>query len=136
MHPDVKAALKDIFEEHGTVPPPWVMYPEIHPHSIGWRMGEGEHHMWVWHNWRRELPWTEEERLSYLRAFPARPAWLGHVMVFLWDVHPEDEAQDVQPYIERAEQLGFPSLAAYEADLEIKRWPLMLPRRTRVTDER
>ncbi len=48
--------------------PPWLAYPEIDRHSIGWRMGYGEDYIGKWHRWYQKLPAKKERRIS--AAFP------------------------------------------------------------------
>ena len=43
--------LADEIRTHGSVRPPWVAFPGVHPFDIAWRMGAGETHMMLWSRW-------------------------------------------------------------------------------------
>ncbi|WP_221090537.1 hypothetical protein [Deinococcus aquaedulcis] len=122
MHPEIAATLDAILKAHGTVPPLWTAYPHLHPYSIGWRMGAGELYKMAWSKWWRQQVWTEEQRLTYVRAYPFRAAWLGHVISLLWGISIHDPEVEVQPYFEAAQRLGFASRAEFEADLKAQDW--------------
>jgi len=45
--------IAELVAEHGSVPPPWAAFPRVHPMDIGWRMGAGEDHIGLLHQWAR-----------------------------------------------------------------------------------
>jgi hypothetical protein len=55
MEPWMQGEIDSLVSEHGTVPPPWVIFDE-HPYSICWRMGSGESYQLLWWEWWR-LRW-------------------------------------------------------------------------------
>lgn len=58
--------------------PPWCAFPEVHPTSIGWRMGAPEEHLMRWV--RYVEPLSPEGRLAALVSWPAAPRpWRAHV---------------------------------------------------------
>ncbi len=59
----------------GFVPLPWLRYPDIHPCSIGWRMGEGETYLMAFSTWWDAL--SEDERTQVEMVHPATGAWAG-----------------------------------------------------------
>ncbi|WP_370678773.1 hypothetical protein [Comamonas sp. GB3 AK4-5] len=42
--------IEQLTATHGSVPPPWAVF-NVHPYSIGWRMGAGESHLMLWSAW-------------------------------------------------------------------------------------
>ena len=66
--------LREELAQHGSVRPPWVLFPGTHPFDIAWRMGAGETHVMLWGAW--EVASTE--RINAIRkhgAVPADWAW-------------------------------------------------------------
>ena len=59
--------------ELGDPLPPWLAYPEIPPLSIGWRMGDGEEHKWVWKDWYESQ--STLARTSYRERYPEPRLW-------------------------------------------------------------
>jgi hypothetical protein len=59
--------LADEIRTHGSVRPPWVAFPGVHPFHIAWRMGAGETHVMLWRMWAEGRPASE------LTAVIARP---------------------------------------------------------------
>lgn len=55
--------------------PPWLVYPEIEPHSIGWRMGRGEDYYNKFYKWFSSL--TPTERSAFVAAYPEALGWEG-----------------------------------------------------------
>ncbi len=62
--------------EHGTVPPPWMVYDE-HPYSICWRMSGGESHKMLWWAWWEQQGFTEEQKVAYFHQWPPPHCWLA-----------------------------------------------------------
>ena len=65
------------FEELRKSPPspPWVAFPQLDRYSIGWRMGDGETHLYDLYIYLTHC--SQEERTSYIASFPEPPAWEG-----------------------------------------------------------
>jgi len=55
------------------MPPLWMMFPYIHPYSIGWRMGAGEGYKLDFWDWFQTLP--ENEQQQYKVMFPPPILW-------------------------------------------------------------
>jgi predicted NAD-dependent protein-ADP-ribosyltransferase YbiA (DUF1768 family) len=53
--------------------PPWLKFPDIPPHSIGWRMGAGEGYLCEFGPWYRGL--TAEGRKNYKQLYPPPRGW-------------------------------------------------------------
>jgi len=64
------------FTIESPMPPLWMMFPHIHPYSIGWRMGYGEGYKFDLHDWKETL--TEDEKKQYQQMFPPPPLWWNH----------------------------------------------------------
>ena len=106
-------------ERYGDVAPPWVCYPNSHPYSIGWRMGSGETHIMVLNEWFDEKKFNYEERLSYLKKYPAPPRWYMWIVDFLLEIDTtEFEEKDYFPYFEKLKALGFKNTDNFMEDLE------------------
>ena len=71
---------------HGTLVPPWVKYPNVPRHKIGWRMGSGEWYLWMWGTWWERV--DETARGAYRAAWPAPGDWTDF---FSDDESPADE---------------------------------------------
>ncbi|MBZ9749759.1 hypothetical protein K7W42_02660 [Deinococcus sp. HMF7604] len=109
--------------QYGTVPPPWVVFPNEHLYSMCWRMGGGEEFIMVWWPWWRSQALDEAARIEYFRQFPPEPRWLDWMLDAIWDLplpegDDEEELLDRTPYFLKAETLGFGSREAYEQDLQ------------------
>ncbi|HEY1097936.1 MAG TPA: hypothetical protein VGF99_03370 [Myxococcota bacterium] len=122
----MQTAIDKLVEEHGTVPPPWVVYDE-HPYSICWRMGGGEGHIMLWWPWWRAQDLDEAARIAYFRRWPVPPAWLPFLIDAVWDRDSgDDDASDddaaLLPYFAQTATLGFGDHAAYLADLDDPAW--------------
>ena len=92
--------------EHGTVPPPWAMWDDD-PFDIRWRMGDGEGHLFVWHEWWNEKNLPVESRIAYFQQWPAPECWVYFVIEAIWEVDLLDfEVDDGIDYYERVEELG------------------------------
>jgi hypothetical protein len=62
----------------GDLLPPWLKYPEIKSHSLGWRMGQGEVYMIAWYKWAE--PMTLEQLVVYFKKYlPIPLEWLDWV---------------------------------------------------------
>ncbi|ADY25283.1 hypothetical protein Deipr_0108 [Deinococcus proteolyticus MRP] len=92
--------------EHGEVPPPWAAFPSYGPHSLGWRMGDGELYSAAWTVWSASLDWSEEQRLAYLRRSPAPAEWRETVACFLWNLDVYTDAAELAQAVACAEALG------------------------------
>lgn len=57
--------------EHGSVRPPWIRLPGVHPFDIAWRMGAGETHLLLWSAWAPDH--DVSARLAVLRGYGAIP---------------------------------------------------------------
>ncbi|SPT70503.1 NADAR family protein [Anaerobiospirillum thomasii] len=55
--------------------PPWLAYPEIERHSIGWSMGYGENYIYKFGSWLDTL--SEDERAQYRALFAEPVTWRG-----------------------------------------------------------
>lgn len=64
-----------MLENHKMMLPPWLAYPEIERHSIGWRMGYGEDYLDKWSRWYQKLP--AKKSADYQELFPEPPTWKG-----------------------------------------------------------
>ncbi|KFY23559.1 hypothetical protein V491_02496 [Pseudogymnoascus sp. VKM F-3775] len=110
----IESEITKLVTEHGVVPPPYFEYPEIHPFSIGWRMGGGESYMMVFWTWasREKGGMNEAQRIAYCRQFPPPPLWLTWVINFIWRSEDDDrmdldpEAGECSAYFKRTEELG------------------------------
>lgn len=118
----IETKIAALTEKYGAVPPPWYLFPDIYPYSIGWRMGAGESHMMVFAEWWERQKFTEEQAIDYFRKWPPPPCWLEWLIATMWDVPTWDEDFDSVSYFDRTEQLGFGSKADCERDIEDPRW--------------
>lgn len=121
MEPWMQQELDRLLAEHGTVPPPWVVFDE-HPYGICWRMGSGETHMMVWSAWWEQQRFTEQQKVDYFRRWPTPHCWLAFVIEALWGVDTYTEQDRLGPYFERLVALGFGSQQDYERDLDDPKW--------------
>ncbi len=110
-----------LIAEHGTVPPPWVVYHE-HPYSMCWRMGDGESHKELWRGWGGKQGFSEDQKVAYFRRWPPPHCWLAFLIEAVWGVGTFEERDILAPYFERTEALGFGSQQEYERDLEDPKW--------------
>ncbi|KAF5721570.1 hypothetical protein FGLOB1_221 [Fusarium globosum] len=110
--------IDKLVEQHGAVPPPWFMFPNEHPYSIGWRMGAGESYIMIYWTWwgqqRKQI--DEKQRIEYFRRWPPPPEWLICMIEAIWDLDPKDfeDDDDYSPYFKRTETLGFGSEDDYK----------------------
>ena len=108
--------------------PMWEARPDLHPYSIGWRMGGGEDYAIDFHDWWKntyaDAPF--EDRLAYLRRHPFRPAWTRHALLLLWGesivAYRSGDGHDFTALFEQSQDLGFPSEAETEVDLNPDLW--------------
>lgn len=109
--------MKGIYD--GVVPPGWFMYPDIHPYSIGWRMGAGEWHLWAFWEWweKAREDMNEDQRVEFFRRFPPPTRFLMQMMQLLWGV--SSNQPDLDDYFRKAEDLGFGTKADYEREIEV-----------------
>jgi len=68
--------MNKVFSIENPMPPQWMMYPHIHPYSIGWRMGYGEGYKWDFRDWWNTL--SKDERERYQANFPEPSIWRGY----------------------------------------------------------
>lgn len=110
----IESEITELVAEHGAVPPPYFAYPNIHPFSIGWRMGGGESYKSVYWTWayREKGGMNEAQRIAYCRQFPPPPLWLTWAIDFIWRSE-DDEGMELDPnagecsaYFKRMEELG------------------------------
>jgi hypothetical protein len=113
--------------EHGEVPPPWAYYPRVHPLDIHWRMGGGEDYKYLFAAWTLSLPWSPDEKVSYVRRWDPPFSWLDWVAWYLWPADfTDDDAAPSDEHFERMRKLGFGSRADWERcfDIEPDAYPL------------
>src|SRR6266540_4386494 len=116
MEPWMLEEIDQLVAEHGTVPPPWVVYDE-HPYSIGWRMGDGEGLRMLWWLWWPQQGYSEEEKIAYFRKWPPPHCWLAFLIEAIWGVDTYAERDKLGLFFERTTRLGFGSQREYEQDL-------------------
>jgi hypothetical protein len=121
MESRMRPAVDALVAEHGTVPPPWVVYFE-HPYNICWRMGGGQGHMLLWWAWWEEQGFTEEQKVAYFHPWPPPHCWLAFLIQAVWGVDIFEEQDKIGPYFERTAALGFGSHQEYERDLADPKW--------------
>ncbi|WNJ17898.1 hypothetical protein [Pontibacter sp. G13] len=118
-----KSLYEDCIEKYNDVPPPWVMNPDTHPYSIGWRMGGGETYMMFFSEWFDETHVNEKNRIDYFLKYPVQPRYLGWLADFIWGLRPwEVEDFDYSLYFKKLEDLGFKGTKDYKEDLEDEKW--------------
>jgi hypothetical protein len=106
-------------EKFGDVSPPWICCSNYHPYSMGWRMGTGETHIMVLNEWLDEKKFNFDERLNYLKKYPAPPRWYAWIISFLLEIDTiEFEEEDYFPYLEKLKALGFKKTDEFIEDLE------------------
>lgn len=111
---------KILLEKFGDIPPPWVYAPNFHPYSIGWRMGSGESHLMILFEWLDQQNLNFDERLNYLKKYPAPARWYQWIISFLWDdVDPYDFEDDKEylPHLKKLKQLGFVNTENFFKDI-------------------
>jgi hypothetical protein len=68
--------LADEVRIHGSVRPPWIRLPDVHPFDIAWRMGAGEAHVMLWSRWAEGRPASEiAASIARHGAVPADWSW-------------------------------------------------------------
>lgn len=112
---------KRLTAEHGSVPPPWIVFDE-HPYSICWRMGGGESHLLMWHWWWPQQGFSEQDRIDYFRRWPPPHCWLAFLIQAIWDVEYDSQTDIPDDYFDRTAALGFGSREDYLRDLEDPKW--------------
>ena len=78
--------INKLVAEHGAVLPPYVMFPDIHPFDIFWRMGSGESYLMMYSLWSAKGGMGEAQWIEYFRKFPPPPIWLTWVMDCIWNI--------------------------------------------------
>ncbi|THF69009.1 hypothetical protein E7T06_13690 [Deinococcus sp. Arct2-2] len=110
--------IERLTADYGTVPPPWILYPEFHPLSAFWRMGGGEGYMMFWSQWWQKQTWDEAQQFAYFQSFSPPPHWVPWTGDVIWGYDDETEEDAV---LERLEGLGLGSRAEVLADWEDER---------------
>ncbi|KFY50046.1 hypothetical protein V496_09636 [Pseudogymnoascus sp. VKM F-4515 (FW-2607)] len=110
----IETKITELVAEHGTVPPPYFIYPNVHPYEMFWRMGDGESYMMVFWEWwgRQKVDMNETQRIEYFRQFPPPPLWLTWMIDVVWvpeggDMELDPEEGDYSSYFLRTKALGF-----------------------------
>lgn len=67
--------MKKVFNINNPMAPPWLMFPHIRRHSIGWRMEKGEKYIYEFNDWYGNLDAEEKEQFQELFREPK--GWLG-----------------------------------------------------------
>jgi len=116
--------LKELKDEFGDIPPPWVYSKDSHPYCIQWRMGAGETLLMVFNEWWEVENKTEKERIEYFKKWPAPPRWLAWMADTIWNLNPweSDSEFDYQPCFAKLKELGFAGTEDYESDLDDEKW--------------
>ena len=106
--------------ERGAMLPPWRRYPDMHPYSIGWRMGGGEWYLMIWSQWAAGR--SQEEQVGYFRGYAPIPVewadWVAGALGFD-DFEDEEEGEggeegaDPEPGVVRLAELGLVDLEAW-----------------------
>lgn len=120
--------LADVKQEFGSIPPQWVVFPEYHPVSMGWRMGGGESYAVAWRHWFKEQNFTFDEKVAYFKQYKTPDAWLMALVEILYEddlkkefgdtfIYYQDE-EKVRPYFERLQALGFGGYDEWKKDYE------------------
>jgi hypothetical protein len=97
--------------EHGTLLPPWRMFPGVHPFDAFWRMGGGDWFVDLYGTWmRRHSP---EAWLDYLRAHAPIPVeWVEWAADYF---EPHDEPWEYGERVALLAEAGLADLEAYRA---------------------
>lgn len=118
-----KVISKELIEQYGDVPPPWIYEPSAHPYSICWRMGGGESHIMILGEWIDQQDFSEEERIKYCLKYNPPPAWLRWVSRFIWNLKDSYASNfDFDPYFEKLKALGFQGVDNFEEDFNSDKW--------------
>ncbi|KAH7202487.1 hypothetical protein ACKRZS_007859 [Fusarium odoratissimum] len=110
--------IAKLVQQHGAVPPPWFIFPKVHPYDICWRMGAGESYIMIYTTWweQQKEQLDEKQRIEYFRRWPPAPEWLIWMIEAIWDLNPKDfeDDDDYSPYFRRTKALGFGSEDDYK----------------------
>jgi hypothetical protein len=72
--------LPEHLDAHGDLAPPWEQFPNYERYTIGWRMGDGEDWLGLWHVFVEGLAPAFAVRLAYLKRHPPAPvSWADRV---------------------------------------------------------
>lgn len=74
------ARFDSMRDANGDLPPPWRVFPEYPPTSMGWRMGGGETYMSYWHCIYDDL--SDADKKRYRRKHPRPLYWFW----FYWNL--------------------------------------------------
>ena len=124
----VESRMIELVAEYGAVPPPWFMFPDTHPYSLFWRMGDGEGHLEVFDAWwaQQKDQLDEGQRVDYFRQWPPPPRWITWMLDVIWDIEPwesdDPDPFDYAPYFARSEALGFGTQAEFKRDINDPQW--------------
>lgn len=74
--------------------------------------------------WLEQQNMTFEQRLAYMKKYPAPPRWLYWVTDFLWETDYENglDDNDYLPYFSKLKELGFEGVDRFSEDMEDERW--------------
>lgn len=76
-----RARLPALLDANGDLAPPWARFPHYERYTIGWRMGDGEDWLGLWHVFLEGLDPATEVRLAYLWRHPPAPvSWADAVL--------------------------------------------------------
>lgn len=115
--------LDDLKAQYGDILPYWVVYPDIHPYSIGWRMGGGESCRDAWWAWWQTQEWTFDEKVAYFKKFGVPHAWLGVLLDILYEVdYHECDEDELPAHFAKLHALGFGSYEEWQTDFDDERW--------------
>jgi len=107
--------------EHGEIPPQWIIYPNTHPFSIRWRMGDGETFVLVFSTWMEDNFKDEKNKINFFLKYPPPPRWMAVMASYLWEETPfEDFEKSIYPA--KIMALGFLGAENYLSDLDNPKW--------------
>ncbi|BAU12106.1 hypothetical protein LEP3755_26350 [Leptolyngbya sp. NIES-3755] len=116
----IQEGIEKLKAEYDSVPPPWIVFPDEHPYSLCWRMGDGEMHLEIWSVWWEQQNYTEAERIDYFRGWMPPPRWLEWTIDAIWE---DDESDfDENAAFARIEALGFGTKAEFDRDFDDPKW--------------
>lgn len=118
-----KKEVKKYITRFGVVPPIYKIFPDIHPYSIGLRMGGGETAVMVFGTWFSDNYQSQDEIIDFFWEHHPPPRWLQDVAAWIWDLEPMMPEEFVElDYLEQMKELGFEGTESFLADLDDPRW--------------
>ena len=113
--------------------PFWVQFPDLHPFSIGWRMGPAESARYAFWDWwtASDEARTEESRIEFVRSWPMRPCWSHVAIEMIWpdEVDPElmvffedDHVEQRRRLFAKAKAIGLSGEDEWLRDLDDAAW--------------